>query len=177
MQSLRPHSESSEDLVQRFYAELRAIAARELKRERRGHTLQPTALVHEAWARLAGDPSAPADPHAFLAAAATAMRRILVEHARARGREKRGGAWKRVELDTGLASAPDAVLDLSALDDALVELGQLDARKVQVFEMRVFAGLTVEESARALGVSEPTVKRDFEFGKAWLSARLWDRER
>lgn len=161
-----------DDLLPALYDELRALAAREMRREATGHTLQPTALVHEAYLRLVGGAPATWESRAhFLNLAAQVMRRILVEHARGRGRHKRGGDRLRVTLDEQFA-AGDTQADLTDIDEALERLASLDARKAKVVELRFFAGLSVEETAKVLAVSEPTVKRDWQFAKAWIQREL-----
>jgi len=157
------------------YDELRALAGGYFRRERSDHTLQPTAVVHEAYLRLIGADDASFGSRAhFFAVAATAMRRILVNHAKTRGREKRGGGRGRVEFNDNLSgpvsSASD--LDLVALDQALTRLAQLDAQKARVVEMRFFGGMTIDETARFLGISDRTVRRDWTFAKAWLRGEL-----
>lgn len=164
---------SAEELLPLLYDELRALAERRLAREAPGQTLQPTALVHEAWVRLVGehDPGWSGRAH-FFGAAARAMRRILVERARARRSAKRGGGAARVTIDADAleARAPDDdVLDLEA---ALERLERRDARKARVVELRHFAGLTLEEVAVALGLSLSTVKADWAFARAWLAREL-----
>lgn len=159
---------AADRLLPVVYAELRRLAAGYLGRERAGHTLQPTALVNEAWMRLA-DQSTPWQNRAhFLGVAAGAMRRILVDHARRRRAQKRGGGDLRVTLTEDLASSGGKELDVVRLDEALERLGALDERQARLVTMRFFAGLTVEETAEALGVSEKTVKRDWAAAKAWL---------
>ena len=173
---------SSEDLLNIVYAELRALAAARMRRERSDHSLQATDLVHDAFLRLQhGGHSQWAGPGHFFAAAAEAMRRILIEHARAKGRVKRGGGplgrpAERLTLtiagvaDLAAADAdPDAVL---ALEDAIAALEQQDPRLAQVVRLRFYAGLSVEETAEALETSTRTVKRDWSFARAWLFRRL-----
>ncbi len=162
-------------LVPLVYAELRAMAAAHLRNERAGHSLQATALVHEAYLRLAGDelPAWSNRAH-FFHAAAEAMRRILIEHARSRGRAKRGG--KRVQvslagLDLAADHDPEEIL---ALDDAICRLERQDPTAAEVVRLRFFAGLSVEETARALDLSERTVKREWAFARAWLYRVLGD---
>jgi len=155
------------------YAELKDLAASALRGERVGHTLQATALVHEAWLRLV-DQSRVAfgSREHFLGTAALAMRRVLVDHARARGREKRGGNARREILDEDLCaerSALDLDLDVLALDQGLEELARHSARAAKVVELRFFAGLSEEETAATLGVARPTVTRDWRAARAWLS--------
>lgn len=158
-----------------LYAELRRLAAAAMRRERRDHTLQPTALVHEAYVRLTGPGGVFENRSHFLAVAATAMRRVLVDHARARHRQKRGGVSARLDVED-LDSLPredtEPVIDLLALDDALSRLDALDPRQGQIVELRFFGGLTVEETAAVVGVSERTVKREWQISRAWLSREL-----
>ena len=162
-----------ERLLPVVYDELRTLAAAQLRRERRDHTLQPTALVNEAYMRLLGAERPSWDDRGhFFRAAAEAMRRILVEHARRRGRLKRGGDRVRVTLSgLGADDEPDAE-EILALDDALRRLEEQDARTADVVRLRFFAGLSVEETARALDLSERTVKREWSFARAWLYAAL-----
>jgi RNA polymerase sigma factor (TIGR02999 family) len=164
---------AAEALLPIVYEELRALAAHRLAHEPPGQTLQATALVHEAYLRLVGGrgeapPSWDNRGH-FFAAAAEAMRRILVERARSRGRLKRGGERRRCDLDSGIAMTDDPpAVDLIALDEALRKLHDLDSRKHQVVMLRYFAGLTIEQIAAALGVSPATVKSDWQFARSWL---------
>jgi RNA polymerase sigma factor (TIGR02999 family) len=154
------------------YDELRAIAARHMARERVDHTLQPTALVHEAYGRLAsGAAIAEADRLHFLRLASHVMRQVLVDHARARHAAKRGGNLQ-VTLDDGLVGADARALDMLVLDDALTRLAVAEPRWAQVVELRFFAGLEVSEVAEALGISSATVKRDWRFARAWLATAL-----
>jgi RNA polymerase sigma factor (TIGR02999 family) len=151
------------------YRELRRLAVSFLSRERAGHTLQPTALVHEVYLRLIDQSRADWDNRAqFLGLAATMMRRILVNHARARAAGKRGGAEaERVPL-TIAESEREPPIDMLALHDALTRLAERDERKAKVVELKFFGGLTTEEIARVLGISVPTVERDWSFARAWL---------
>lgn len=161
------------DLVGRVYDELRAIAAAHLRGEGRNHTLEPTAIVHEAFIRLAEMTRlAWRDERHFAIAAAGAIRRVLVDHARARNARKRGRGWRQVTL-CGLedVSGTDA-LDALALDEALERLHSLDPRKARVVELRYFGGLTIEETAQALGVGTTTVEDDWAFARAWLRREL-----
>ncbi|HEY3351519.1 MAG TPA: sigma-70 family RNA polymerase sigma factor [Thermoanaerobaculia bacterium] len=164
---------AADRLLPVVYGELRRLAAGYLKRERTGHTLQPTALVNEAWMKLAGQ-NAPWQNRAhFLGVAAGAMRRVLVDHARRRQAQKRGGNDLRVTLTDGvIASGAGNEIDLVRLDGALERLAALDERQARMVTMRFFAGLTVEETAEALGVSEKTVKRDWAAAKAFLLREL-----
>ena len=156
------------------YAELRRHAAAQLRRERAGHTLQPTALVHEAYIRLVGQHGANWQNRAqFLAVASQMMRRILVDRARARHAGKRGGYAARVSLtDAADVPAPDAGVDVLDLDAALDRLAALDARKSQIAELRFFGGLTLEETGHVLQVSAKTVERDWQVARAWLYRAL-----
>ncbi len=157
-----------ERLMPFVYQELHALAAGFLRRERVDHTLQPTALVHEAYVKLVGQRAANWESSGqFLALAATAMRRILVDHARGRGRAKRGGGLPHIRLDDVTACAKDE-FDLVALDDALDRLSKADARKAKVVELRFFVGLDWPDVARAADCSLATVKRDWDFAKLWL---------
>lgn len=166
---------AAEELLPLLYDELHRLARQRMAAEPAGQTLQATALVHEAWLRLVG----PAGEDArwsgrghFFGAAALAMRRILVERARGRARLRHGGALRRVELTESLAVGDEETLDLLALDAALARLEELDARKAEVVSLRFFAGLTVEDTALALGVSPGTVKNDWAFARAWLHREL-----
>jgi RNA polymerase sigma-70 factor, ECF subfamily len=162
---------AADRLLPVVYGELHRLAASYLRRERTGHTLQSTALVNEAWLKLA-DQSAPWQNRAhFLGVAAQAMRRILVDHARRKSAQKRGGDGLRVTLGDVAAKESNEV-DLVRLDVALEKLAALDERQARMVTMRFFAGLTVEETAEALGVSEKTVKRDWAAAKAWLHREL-----
>ncbi len=163
----------SEALFLRLYSELRTIAGRLLRREAEGHTLQPTALVHEAWLKLAGEHDLrPADRQHFLALAARAMRQVLVDSARRRRATKRGGAAVNITLTDNVSSLDVPLDDLIALDDALAQLAANDERLAQVVEMRFFAGLSEEEIATALEVTTRTVQRDWAKARAWLHAEL-----
>jgi RNA polymerase sigma-70 factor (ECF subfamily) len=161
-----------EKLTPLVYAELRRRARRLVIRERAGHSLQPTALIHEAYLRLVG--SAPVDwrdRRHFYALAARLMRQILVDHARSRGRQKRGGAAMLVPFDeTAIAFSERP--DLVRLDDALQALAETDMRKSRVVELRFFGGLSVEEAANVLEVSPQTVLRDWRLAKAWLQREM-----
>jgi RNA polymerase sigma factor (TIGR02999 family) len=157
------------------YDELRQVAAAALRRERPEHTLQPTALVHETFLRLADDSAIWWENRShFLAIASKVMRRILVEHARGRNAQKRGsGEVKRSlhEIDVPMPSVP-IDLDLVMLDEALARLAQLDARQARIVELRFFGGLTVEETAAVIGSSPRTVKRDWQVARAWLRREM-----
>jgi RNA polymerase sigma factor (TIGR02999 family) len=161
--------EAGDQLLPLVYEELRRIAAVMMAREANGQTLQPTALVHEAWLRLVGEDKEDwAGRPQFFAAAAEAMRRILVENARRKGRLKRGGGWERINLEgLDVATAADDAT-LLVVNEALDRLEAEDPLKASLVKLRFFAGLTVEESALVLGVSTPTVKRHWKFARAWL---------
>lgn len=163
----------AEELFPRLYSELREIADRLLRGEVVGHTLQPTALVHEAWFKLAG-PNAPrpVDREHFLALSARAMRQVLVDHARRRRTLKRGGATVELTIADDRLGFSIPLDDLIAVDDALSRLGNRSERLARVVELRFFAGLSEEETARALGVTTRTVQRDWAKARAWLHAEL-----
>lgn len=164
-------------LLPLVYDELRVVASRRMERERAGHTLQATALVHEAYVRLVGADVDWRDRAHFFALAATTMRRVLVDHARARGAGKRGAGSPVVSLDrTDIDLAADGgdAVELIALDQALEELERQDARKARVVEAHVFGGLTYREIGEALGISEATVDRDLRMARAWLARALAD---
>ena len=155
------------------YDELRRIAARYVSRERPGQTLQATALVNEAFVRLAAErPRQFQNRTHFLAIAALSMRQILVQRARARNAAKRGGAPKKVTLDEGMAVGSSVDVDIEALDEALTRLAELDPEQARIVELRYFGGLTVEETADAVGVSPATVKRQWAMARAWLKRAL-----
>ena len=157
-------------LMPLVYAELRAIAGRYLARESPGHTLQSTALVHEAYLKLVGQRSVHWQNRShFFGIAAQMMRRILVDHARHAHRAKRGGAAPKLSLDDAMAVAePEAELDLLALDDALTALAAIDPRGARIVELRFFSGLTIDETAEVMAVSSGTVKREWSTARAWL---------
>jgi RNA polymerase sigma factor (TIGR02999 family) len=155
------------------YEELRHQAARYLRRERPGHTLQTTALIHEAYLRLvdAKDVDWQSRAH-FFAIAANLMRRVLVDHARRRDADKRAGSQIRLPLDEAFGFVNEIDVDLLAIDEALDRLETLDSQQARVVELRFFSGLTVEETATALGVSPKTVKRDWSVARAWLRREI-----
>ena len=164
-------------LLPLVYAELRELARACMSDERTGATLQATALVHEAYLRLVRQHSIGfTDRTQFFAAAAIVMRRILVDHARARRREKRGGDAVKVTLDEALAVIERAVPDLTDLDAALTVLAELDSRKARLVELRFFAGVSMDEAAQMLGVTPRTAERDWRFARAWLRDRLAAKE-
>lgn len=157
-----------EALVPLVYDELRRIARRCLAGQKTNHTLQPTALVHEAYLRLAGHDSVSWQNRAhFFAVATQMMRQILVDHARRRAAAKRGGGAVTIALDEEVASKSSVVLDLIALDDAMRQLAELDPRQSQIVELRFFGGLSIEETAHVVDISPATAKRE------WATARLW----
>jgi RNA polymerase sigma factor (TIGR02999 family) len=160
-------------LIEVLYTELRQIAGRCIRSERPELTLQPTALVHEAYMRLAGRQGSEwQNRKHFLATAAQVMRHVLIDCARARRSQKRGGDLCRVELNPQLPAGQDWALDLLDIDEALGNLAKLDERQARIVEMRFFAGLTEAEIAEIIGVSERTVKREWEFARAWLHGQL-----
>jgi RNA polymerase sigma factor (TIGR02999 family) len=164
-------------LLPLVYDELRKLAARRLAQEKPGQTLQATALVHEAYLRLVGDQPGTWDSrHHFFAAAAEAMRRILVEQARRKGRIRHGGGTKRVDLDEACSLVQPPSDDLLALDEALTRLASLNPVRAEVVKLRFFAGLTMPEVAQALGISQPTAERYWAFARTWLYAELNGRE-
>jgi RNA polymerase sigma factor (TIGR02999 family) len=174
---LRAWSDGDDGALERLMplveAELRRLARMYMGRERRGHTLQATALVNEAFLRLTDAQHIRWHDRAhFLAISARLMRRVLVDHARARGYRKRWGGARRVTLDEGLVTSPDPALDVVALDRALEALAVVDARKSRMIELRFFGGLSVEETAEVLHVSTDTVKRDWRLAKLWLLREL-----
>jgi len=166
-------SDALDRLMPVVYNELHRLAHIQLRAEHDGHTLNTTALVHETYLRLAGIEQIQwKDRVHFFAVAARLMRRILIDYARARKRDKRGGTWVRIPLGDGLeapGAAPDALL---ALDDALVRLEALNERLCRVVECRCFVGMSVDETATALRTSPATVKRDWAFARAWLNRAL-----
>ena len=162
-------ADAAAHLMPAVYAELRRMARQYLLRERGDHTLQPTALVHEAYLRLANQKDAHWQNRAqFFAVAGQLMRRILVDHARAHLAEKRGGYAEKIELNEAALAPEERAANLVALDDALTELATIDPRKSRVVELRFFGGLTIEETAEAMSLNSATVRRDWTFAKAWL---------
>jgi RNA polymerase sigma factor (TIGR02999 family) len=163
-------AEAGRRLIPLVYGELRRRAGGYLRRERPGHTLQPTALVHEAYLRLVGLQVHLRNRSQFFGVASNLMRRILVDHARRRRAAKRDAI--RVTLNEVAQPVAERAVDLVRLDEALTELSALDARQARVVELRYFGGLTLQEAAKVLGVSVPTVKRDWALARAWLFDRL-----
>ncbi|MBL8725138.1 MAG: sigma-70 family RNA polymerase sigma factor [Planctomycetes bacterium] len=163
------------DLLPLVYEQLRAIAGQMMRGGRPGHTLQPTALVHEAWLKIdraVGGGSHLRDREHFLAVAATAMRQVLVNHARERRAQKRGGDAVRVPLDDHLDVVESKAGSVVELDDVLQRFAQSHARAAQVVELRVFGGLSIEAAARTLGVAESTISEDWRFARVWLAREL-----
>ncbi len=165
---------ASAELLPLVYDELRKLAAQKMAQERPGQTLQATGLVHEAYVRLVGGVNDPAwnNRGHFFAAAAEAMRRILIENARRKGRVRHGGELKRVDLDSQLQVSDESDTNLLALDEALGQLEDEQPEAAQVVKLRYFAALTIEETAAALGLSARTVNRHWAFARAWLYERL-----
>ncbi len=164
---------ATDELLPLLYEELKALARARLERERAGSTLQATALVHEAWLRIAADRDAEWSGRGhFFGAAALAMRRILVERARERARDKHGGGFERITLDEGLVQVEGPSTDLLALDEALQALERHDPRKASVVNLRHFGGLSNEEIAAHLSISLATVKSDWTYARAWLHREL-----
>lgn len=164
---------NASELLSLVYDELRRLAARKMAQERPGQTLQPTALVHEAWLRLGHSSARPWDSREhFFAAAAEAMRRILIDRARRRTRIRHGGDWERVDtevIDLPIAADTEKCL---RVHEALDRLAAIDIRKAEVVKMRVFVGMEVQEIAQVMGLSEKSIQRDWVFSKAWLSREL-----
>jgi RNA polymerase sigma factor (TIGR02999 family) len=167
--------EALDDLMPIVYADLRRVAAGYMRRESPGHALQPTALVHEAFVRLVDQRQVKWRNRAhFFGVAAGMMRRILVDNARRRRAEKRGGEWQRVTLAGDEAAAPDAnrEVDVLALHEALERLAEFDPQQARIVELRYFGGLTIDETAEVVGISAATVVREWTIAKAWLRADL-----
>ncbi len=166
--------EALEDLMPLVYNELRRQASRYLRRERIGHTLQTTALIHEAYLKLIEQRDVNWQNRAhFFGIAAQAMRRILVDYAKTRHREKRGGAGENLPLDEARFIAfKEKSIDLIALDEALTQLAKFDDQQARVVELRYFSGLSIEETAEVLKISPATVKRDWTIAKAWLKQEI-----
>ncbi len=169
---------AADKLLPLVYNEFRALARHYLAQERANHTLQPTALVHEAYMKLVDQTRVNWQGRShFFAVAAQAMRRILVDHARSHQRDKRGGGRARVVLDEAVALSPQKDEDVLALDEALERLAAIDPRQAKIVELRFFGGLSVEEVSEALGVSKRTVEGDWAFARAWLSRELREPEK
>lgn len=168
------NQEAANELILLIYNDLRRIAGAYMQGERRGHTLQSTALVHEAYVRLTGgEPVEWQNRAHFFAIAAHTMRQVLLDYARRRHADKRGGAGAcKVNLDAELLVGTDSLEDVIAIDEVLERLAQIDPRQSRLIELRFFAGLTVEESAEVMGVSAVTIKREWRSAKAWLHREL-----
>ena len=155
-----------------MYDELRRLAEASFRGQPEDHTLQPTALVHEAWLRMAEHADEYADRTHFVAVAVTAMRQILVDHARRRAAQKRGGRWRRVTFSEAVMAEEPREVDVLDVEEALSKLAELDERKARVVELRFYGGLTIAEAAEVLGVSPVTVKRDWWTARAWMQGEL-----
>jgi len=167
------NDKAAADLVVSLYSELRSLASGYLRRERSDHTLQTTALVHEAYLRLAGQREVRwKNREQFLGIAAQLMRRILVDYSRGREAQKRGKGFKRVFLEEAAGVSEGKATDVVALDEALIRLAEFDPQQSQLVELRFFGGLSIEEAAGVLGVSRTTVKRNWNLSKAWLAREL-----
>jgi len=162
--------QTTEQLLPLVYAELRRLAAHKLASENPGQTLQPTALVHEAWLKLAGGEQSGRwrNRNHFFAAAAEAMRRILTDNARRKLRVRHGGSQQRVDLDDCTTAADSEADHILAVSEALEKFAQLDPKRAELVKLRYFIGLTFEQAAEVLGISEPTAKRYWAFARAWL---------
>jgi RNA polymerase sigma factor (TIGR02999 family) len=170
--------QAADDLLPLVYQELRQLAAAKLSKEKPGQTIQATMLVHEAWLRLVGSD---VEVHwngrgHFFGAAAKAMQRILVENARRKKRLKAGGGYQRVELSEAAASIRTPAVDVLAIDEALEKLAKQDHRKAELVRLRFFAGLTLAEAARAMGISSSTADNDWAYAKAWLRLEISESE-
>jgi RNA polymerase sigma factor (TIGR02999 family) len=172
----RGECQASNELLPLVYDELRRLATHRLSQEPAGQTLQPTALVHEAYVRLVGN-DAPQQWDSrghFFAAAAESMRRILVDNARRKRSQKHGGEHQRVDIDLGQIDGESALDDLVSLDEALNKLAEKDQRKAKLVELRFFSGLTIRQAAQVLDVSVATAERDWTFARAWLHREISD---
>ena len=163
--------QAADQLAPLVYEELRRVAGACMRRERPGHTLQATALVHEAYIRLIGS-EAPENRAHFFGIAAHTMRQVLLDYARQHNAAKRGGGALKVDLETELVAAPEAFGDVIEIDEALKLLERIDPRQSRIIELRFFAGLTVEETAEVMDLSTATVKREWRLAKAWLTREL-----
>ena len=172
----RPGVSATEDLFAQVYGELRRLAECQLRAEKAGHTLQATALVHEAFLKLSGGERTWEDRRQFFVAAAEAMRRILVDHARKRKRKRRGGQRTRIDADLVLLPEVRPDDEVIALADAISDFEKEDPRAADLVKIRYFAGLTLDEAATVTGVSRATAARDWSYAKAWLRRKLMDAE-
>jgi len=169
----RGDGRAAEQLLPLVYAELRRLAAHKMAGENPGQTLQPTALVHEAWLKLVGQENRRwQDRNHFFAAAAEAMRRILIDNARRKLRLRHGGRQQRVQLDDCAQAATSEDDHVLAVDEALEKLARLDPQRAEVVKLRYFIGLSFQETAEVLGISEPTAKRYWSFARAWLHEEI-----
>ena len=168
---------AADQLLVLVYSELRRLAAAKMSREAPGQTLQPTALVHEAWLRLGGDGQRWENRAHFFGAAAEAMRRILIDRARRKLAARHGGGQAQLDVDEIEIAAPSQDDELLAVHEALDALAAHDARKAELVKLRYFAGLSIDEAAEVLGISAPTAKRDWTYARAWLFARIRDTAR
>ena len=171
----RGETQAADKLLPLVYDELRNLAALKMAQEAPGQTLQPTALVHEAWLRLGGDhqPDWQGRAH-FFAAAAEAMRRILIENARRKARQKHGGEWERIDLENVELAVESDPITLCGIDEALSKFAQHHPQKAELVKLRFFVGLPLPEAAKALGLSLATAKRHWAFARAWLYSELAD---
>jgi len=168
-----PPAKAIQTLLPLVYEDLRSLAAKYLNAERKNHTLQPTALVNEAFIKLVDQSRVNWQGRThFLAVGAEAMRRILIDYARTKKRGKRGGGWHRIELDSAIAVTETGEIELERLHASLDELARLDPQQARIVELRFFGGLTMEEVAHVLGVSKRKAEGDWTHAKAWLRARL-----
>lgn len=168
---------ASARLFDALYEELKRCAARQLRRERAGHMLQTTALVHEVYDKLLDQRADWKNRAHFMAFAATSMRRVLVDYARARAADKRGGAWERLSIDVAELVPDESARDVLDLHDAIDELAAFDPEQARLVELRFFGGYSIEETAAVLGTSATTVKREWDVARAWLHRRLRDGSR
>lgn len=166
-------AQAANQLLPLVYAELRRLAAHRMAQENPGQTLQPTALVHEAWLKLVGQGDRGwKDRNHFFAAAAEAMRRILTDNARRKLRQRHGGGLLRVELEDSAAAVTAEDDQVLAVDEALEKFAQLDPQRAELVKLRYFVGMTLQEAAEVLGISEPTAKRYWAFARAWLHEEI-----
>lgn len=163
---------AAEDLLPLVYSELHRLARSYMRRERPDHTLQPTALINEAYLRLAREDTDWNSREHFIAIAANMMRKVLVDYARAHKAEQRGGGLQKVELQEGVAITPEKLDEVERLDDALKLLEQHDTRQAKIVELRYFGGLSVDQTASVLGISSRSVKRDWSLARLWLFRQL-----
>lgn len=161
-----------DNLFASVYGELKRCAARQMRRERQGHTLQTTALVHEAYGRLIEQQTDWKSRAHFMALAATSMRRVLVDYARAQGTDKRGGDWQKLSIDVAVLVPDDSTQEVLELNAAIEALATFDPEQAKLVELRFFGGYSIEETADVLNVSPATVKREWDLARAWLYRRL-----